>query len=49
MKEKDNKTEVITLRLSPDLKKKLVEQAEKEHRTMSNYLQMIIEKTVEKK
>lgn len=47
--DKDNKTEVITLRLTPELKKKLQDKADKDHRTVSNYLQLIIENAVNKK
>ena len=47
--DKDNKTEVITLRVTPEIKKKLQVKADKEHRTVSNYLQLIIENSIKEK
>lgn len=46
MKQKDNKTEVITLRVTPELKAKLQLVANKDQRTVSNYIQIILEKAV---
>ena len=36
------KTERLYIRISPELKTKLQEQAEKEHRTLSNYVESIL-------
>ncbi len=43
MKEKDNKTEIITLRVTPELKKKIQVLADKDSRTVSNYIQTTLE------
>lgn len=42
------KTERLYIRISPELKEKLQELAEKEHRTLSNYIESILIKEIEK-
>lgn len=42
------KTERLYIRISPELKEKLQELAEKEHRTLSNYIESVLIKEVEK-
>lgn len=42
------KTERLYIRISPELKTKLQEQAEKKHRTLSNYVESILIKEIEK-
>lgn len=42
------KIERLYIRISPELKTKLQEQAEKEHRTLSNYVESILIKGIEK-
>jgi len=49
MKAKDNKTEVITIRVTPEIKTKLQALADKDHRTISNFLQVAIEKLLTEK
>lgn len=41
---KDNKTTTITFRTSEELKKKLEVMAAKEHRTLSNLIEYLLEK-----
>jgi predicted DNA-binding protein len=45
----NNKTEIITLRVTPELKKRVQALADKDQRTVSNYIQMLLEKITEKK
>ena len=42
------KTERLFIRITPELKTKLQEQAEKEHRNLSNYVESILIKEIEK-
>lgn len=42
------KTERLYIRIDEDLKKKLQELAEKEHRTLSNYVESILIREIEK-
>lgn len=42
------KTERLFIRISPELKVKLQEQAEKEHRTLSNYVESVLIKEIKK-
>lgn len=42
------KTERLFLRITPELKEKLQKKAEKEHRTLSNYIESILIKEIEK-
>lgn len=42
------KTERLYVRISLELKEKLQKQAEKEHRTLSNYIESILIKEIEK-
>jgi predicted HicB family RNase H-like nuclease len=46
---KDNKTTTINFRTSEELKKKLEAMAAKEHRTLSNLIEMLLEKAVKDK
>jgi predicted transcriptional regulator len=46
---KENKDTTITFRTSEDLKKKLEAMAAKEHRTLSNFIEMILEKATKEK
>jgi len=46
---KDNKNTTITFRTSEELRKKLESMAVKEHRTLSNLIEMILEKAVKEK
>ena len=46
--EKMAKTERLFIRIDGDLKKQLQEQAEKEHRTLSNYVESILIREIEK-
>lgn len=43
------KTEVIHLRISPEDKARLKELAAKENRTISNYIENVLEQAVKKK
>jgi predicted DNA-binding protein len=42
------KTERLFLRITLELKEKLQKKAEKEHRTLSNYIESILIKEIEK-
>ncbi|MFY9175431.1 MAG: hypothetical protein WAO24_08920 [Peptococcia bacterium] len=42
------KTERLFIRITPELKNKLQEQAEKEHRNLSNYIESILIKELKK-
>lgn len=42
------KTEVIRLRITPDLKARVEEEAKKQNRTVSNYLENLILQEVQK-
>jgi predicted HicB family RNase H-like nuclease len=42
------KTERLFLRITPELKEKLQKKAEKEHRTLSNYVESILIKELKK-
>ena len=46
---KDNKGTTITFRTSEDLKKKLEVMAAKEHRTLSNLIEFLLEKATKEK
>jgi len=46
---KENKTTTITFRTSEDLKKKLEVMAAKEHRTLSNFIEYLLEKATKEK
>ena len=46
--EDNTKSERLYIRIEPELKKKLQEQAEKEHRTLSNYIESVLIKEIEK-
>lgn len=46
---KDNKDTTITFRTSEDLKKKLELMAAKEHRTLSNLIEFILDKAAKDK
>lgn len=46
---KDNKNTTITFRTSEELKKKLEAMAAKEHRTLSNYIEYLLEKAAKEK
>ena len=46
---KENKETTITFRTSEDLKKKLEAMAIKEHRTLSNMIELILEKATKEK
>jgi hypothetical protein len=46
---KGNKSEAIPLRVTPELKRKLLTLAEKDHRTLSDYVRLQLEMLVEKK
>lgn len=41
---KDNKTESITFRTTKELKEALLAMADKDNRTLSNYIEMLLEK-----
>lgn len=45
----DLKTEVIRLRIAPELKEQLRSLAEADGRTMSNYIEMLIKKAIKTK
>lgn len=45
----NTKTEVVRLRVTPELKTKIRELADEENRTISNYLEMLIKNEIEKK
>ena len=45
----ENKNTTITFRTGEKLKKKLEEMAVKEHRTLSNLIEMLLEKSIENK
>lgn len=47
--EKENKDTTITFRTSEDLKKKLELMASKEHRTLSNLIVCLLEKSIKEK
>jgi predicted transcriptional regulator len=50
MKEgKENKDTTITFRTSEDLRKKLEVMAAKEHRTLSNLIELLLEKATKEK
>jgi predicted transcriptional regulator len=44
-----SKEDTLTIRIDPDLKKKLQKLAEKDHRKLSDYIHIILEKATEKK
>jgi predicted transcriptional regulator len=46
---KDNKNTTITFRTNEELKKKLETMAAKEHRTLSNLIEVLLEKAVSNK
>ena len=46
---KENKTTTITFRTSEELKKKLEAMAAKEHRTLSNLIEYLLEKAAKEK
>jgi predicted transcriptional regulator len=46
---KDNKNTTITFRTSEELKKKLEAMAAKEHRTLSNYFEYLLDKATKEK
>jgi predicted transcriptional regulator len=46
---KENKNTTITFRTSEELKKKLEAMASKEHRTLSNLIEVLLEKAVSNK
>jgi hypothetical protein len=46
---KDNKDKTITFRTSEGLKKKLEAMAAKEHRTLSNMIELLLEKATKEK
>ncbi len=46
---KENKDTTITFRTTEDLKKKLDAMAAKEHRTISNLIEFLLEKAVKEK
>jgi predicted transcriptional regulator len=46
---KENKVTTITFRTSDELKKKLEAMASKEHRTLSNLIEYLLEKAVKEK
>lgn len=48
-KGKDNKASTITFRTSEELRKKLEAMAEKEHRTLSNLIEYLLEKATKEK
>lgn len=45
----DTKTEVLRMRITPELKAAIAAAAEKDGRTMSNYLEWIIRKELSQK
>lgn len=45
--EKDNKTEIIPVRMTADLKKDLLKLADKESRPLGNFIRMQLVKVVE--
>jgi hypothetical protein len=45
----DNKTQSITFRTTKELKKKLEAKAKKEHRTLSNLIELLLEKATKEK
>ena len=47
-KSKELKTEQINLRLTPSLKAKALKRAQEEHRTLTNYIEHLIEQDVNK-
>ena len=49
MKDKDNKTEILTVRVTPELKKKLQAMADKDQRTVSNYIQITLDNATKEK
>lgn len=42
-----NKSERIYIRLTPDLKQKLQKAAEADHRTVSNYIEYLIKRSLD--
>ena len=46
---KENKATTITFRTSEELKKKLESMARKEHRTLSNLIELLLEKATKEK
>jgi predicted transcriptional regulator len=46
---KENKSTTITFRTSEDLRKKLEVMAAKEHRTLSNLIELLLEKATKEK
>jgi predicted transcriptional regulator len=46
---KENKNTTITFRTNEDLRKKLEAMAAKEHRTLSNLIEMLLEKATKEK
>lgn len=46
---KENKDTTITFRTNEDLKKKLEAMAAKEHRTLSNFIEYLLEKAAKEK
>lgn len=46
---KGNKSEAIPLRVTPELKRKLITLAEKDHRKLSDYIRLQLEMLVERK
>ena len=46
---KENKDTTITLRTSEDLKQKLEAMAAKDHRTLSNLIEYLLEKAIKEK
>ena len=49
MNEKDNKTTTITFRTSEELKKKLETMDNKESRSVSNLIEVLLEKAIKEK
>jgi predicted DNA-binding protein len=47
--DKSNKSEAIPLRVTPELKKKLLTLADKDHRTLSDYVRLQLETLVANK
>ena len=43
-----NKTERLQIRVTPEMKKKLQEAAEAEGRTLSNYVEQLVKKALDK-
>ena len=49
MEAKENKNTTITFRTNEELRKKLEAMAAKEHRTLSNLIEMLLEKATKEK